>query len=48
MKIADIKLVNNPRKRKAIQQILDAFEDVRKYEKGKKKLKSAKRLLIEI
>ncbi|HET6990545.1 MAG TPA: hypothetical protein VFJ43_04440 [Bacteroidia bacterium] len=43
-----IKLINNPAKEKAVQDILVAFEDVAKYEKGKKKLKSAKKLLDEI
>jgi hypothetical protein len=43
-----LKLINNPAKEKAVQDILAAFEDVSKYEKGKKKLKSAKKLLNEI
>lgn len=43
-----IKLINNPYKEKAVQDILMAFEDVQKYEKGKKKLKSAKKLLNEL
>lgn len=43
-----IKLINNPYKEKAVQDILLAFEDVAQYEKGKKKLKSAKKLLNEL
>ncbi|MDQ3111081.1 MAG: hypothetical protein M3R17_14400 [Bacteroidota bacterium] len=43
-----LKLINNPGKEKAVQEILMAFEDVAKYEKGKKKLKSAKKLLNEL
>jgi hypothetical protein len=43
-----LKLINNPYKEKAVQDILVAFEDVAKYEKGKKRLKSAKKLLNEL
>ncbi|CAN5397157.1 hypothetical protein BH09BAC5_BH09BAC5_09310 [soil metagenome] len=43
-----LKLINNPEKEKAVREILMAFEDVEKYEKGKKKLKSAKKLLNEL
>jgi hypothetical protein len=43
-----LKLINNPTKEKAVQDILMAFEDAAKYEKGKKKLKSAKKLLNEL
>ena len=43
-----VKLINNPAKEKAVQDVLMAFEDIAKYEKGKKKLKSAKKLLNEL
>ena len=36
------------RRKKAIKDILIAFDNVIKYEKGKKKLKSAKELLNEL
>jgi hypothetical protein len=43
-----LKLINNPAKEEAVKDILMAFEDVAKYEKGKKKLKSAKKMLNEL
>lgn len=43
-----LKLIDNPYKEKEVKEILMAFEDVAKYEKGKKKLKSAKKLLNEL
>jgi hypothetical protein len=43
-----LKFVSDPAKRKATQEILSAFQDIVKHERGKKKLKSAKKLLKEI
>jgi len=43
-----IKEIRNKRKSKIIQEMTEAFHDVKLYERGKKKLKSAKDLLNEI
>ena len=43
-----LKTIDKPYKQEHMQDILMAFEDVAKYEKGKKKLKSAKKLLNEL
>ena len=43
-----VKEVNDKRKSEAIQDLAEAFNDVKLYEQGKKKLKSAKDLLNEI
>lgn len=41
-----VKEVNDKQKSEAIQSLAEAFNDVKLYEQGKKKLKSAKDLLI--
>lgn len=43
-----VKEVKDKRKSEAIQDLAEAFNDVKLYEQGKKKLKSAKDLLNEI
>ena len=43
-----IKEVHEARKNKMIQDLAEAFNDVKLYEQGKKKLKSAKDLLNEL
>jgi hypothetical protein len=43
-----VKQIKDKRKSKAIQDIVDAFNDVKLHEEGEKKLKSAKQLLDEI
>lgn len=43
-----LKQVDNPEKSRAIQDLVEAFEDVKLYESGKKSLKSAKDLLNEL
>lgn len=43
-----VKKVSDKNKSKAIQDIVDAFNDVKLYEEGKKSLKSANQLLDEI
>lgn len=43
-----LKEVKDKEKSKAIQDLADAFNDVKLYEKGKKQLKSAKDLLDEL
>jgi hypothetical protein len=46
--ISVIKEVKEERKSQFISDLADAFNDVKLYEKGKKKLKSAKDLLNEL
>jgi len=43
-----IKQIKDKRKSRAIQDIVDAFNDVKLHEEGKKALKSANQLLDEI
>ena len=43
-----LKEVNNKKKSIAIQNLAEAFKDVKLYEEGKKQLKSAKDLLDEL
>ena len=43
-----IKKVNDKQKNSAIQDIVDAFNDIKLHEEGKKNLKSANQLLDEI
>ena len=43
-----IKQIKDKRKSQAIQDIVDAFNDVKLHEEGKKTLKSANQLLDEI
>ena len=43
-----IKQIKDKHKSRAIQDIVDAFNDVKLHEEGKKVLKSAKQLLDEI
>ncbi len=43
-----VKEVNDKQKSEAIQNLAEAFNDVRLYEKGEKQLKSAKDLLNEL
>ncbi|MDX2247913.1 MAG: hypothetical protein SF052_14100 [Bacteroidia bacterium] len=43
-----VKEVKNVRKNEAIADLAEAFNDVKLYEQGKKKLKSAKDLLNEL
>ena len=43
-----LKEVNNKEKSIAIQNLTEAFNDVKLYEEGKKQLKSAKELLDEL
>jgi hypothetical protein len=43
-----IKQVKDKRKNRAFQDIVDAFNDVKLHEEGKKSLKSANQLLDEI
>lgn len=43
-----VKEIKDPRKGKIVSDIVEAFNDVSEYEKGKKKLKSAKDLLNEL
>ena len=43
-----LKEVKDERKSRFIQEMAEAFEDVKLYEQGKKKLKSAKDLLNEL
>ncbi len=43
-----VKQIKDKRKSKAIQDIVDAFNDVKLHEEGEKTLKSAKQLLDEI
>jgi hypothetical protein len=46
--ISNIKEVKDKKKSDFISDLADAFNDVKLYEKGKKKLKSAKDLLNEL
>lgn len=46
--ISVLKEVKDKEKSKAIQDLAEAFNDVKLYEQGKKKLKSAKDLLDEL
>lgn len=46
--ISVLKEVKNEKKSKAIQDLTDAFNDVKLYEAGKKPLKSAQDLLNEL
>lgn len=46
--ISVLKEVKSEEKSKAIQDLADAFNDVKLYEQGKKQLKSAKELLEEL
>jgi len=46
--ISIIKEVKEERKSQFISDLAEAFNDVKQYEQGKKKLKSAKDLLIEL
>ncbi len=46
--ISVVKEVNNESKSQFISDLADAFNDVKLYEQGKKKLKSAKDLLNEL
>ena len=46
--ISVLKEVKSEEKSKAIQDLADAFNDVKLYEQGKKQLKSAKELLDEL
>lgn len=43
-----VKEIKDPRKGKIVSDLVEAFNDVSEYEKGKKKLKSAKDLLNEL
>jgi oligoribonuclease (3'-5' exoribonuclease) len=43
-----VKEVKKDNKSKAIYDLAEAFKDVKQYEQGKKKLKSAKELLNEL
>lgn len=43
-----LKVINDPRKEKAVRDLSESFEDVKLHLKGKKKLKSAKALLNEL
>lgn len=43
-----LKEIKNKEKSQAIQDLAEAFNDVKLYEEGKKKLKSAKDLLDEL
>lgn len=43
-----LKEVKDNKKSKAIQDLIEAFNDVKLYEEGKKQLKSAKDLLNEL
>jgi len=43
-----IKEIKDERKAKAVQELAEAFNDVKLYEAGKKKLKTASRLLDEL
>jgi hypothetical protein len=43
-----IKKVNDKQKNSAIQDIVDAFNDIKLHEEGKKNLKSANQILDEI
>ena len=46
--ISILKEVKDKEKSKAIQDLVDAFNDVKLYERGEKQLKSAKDLLNEL
>lgn len=43
-----VKEIKDKRKNKIVSDLVEAFNDVKEYEQGKKKLKSAKDLLKEL
>ncbi|MCU0418205.1 MAG: hypothetical protein MUC38_00990 [Cyclobacteriaceae bacterium] len=43
-----LKIIDDPQKGKLVNDLSDAFREVHLYEKGKKKLKTAKQLLDEL